>query len=68
MINLIILNLVFLNILKLLFTFIFFKLLTFHCFFRMNSLMLKIKLRYFEINIFKIFKIVNVYIFKKYNQ
>ena len=31
----------------------------------MNSLTLKIELRYFEINIFKVFKIVNVYITKK---
>ena len=68
MINLIVLNFIFLNVLKLLFMLTFFKLLTFCCFSRINSLMLKIELRYFEINIFKVFKIVNVYTLKKYNR
>ena len=65
MIDLIISNLVFLNVLKSLFILTFFELLTFYCFSRVNSLTLKVELRCLEINIFKINKVVNVYTFKK---
>ena len=41
------------EMLKLLFILTFDELFTFNCFSRMNSLMLRVRLRYFEVNILK---------------